>query len=818
MCVLLADYTVHPSYVPPRLPPSALAAAPGTRNTTISVAYAGFPAQARVAFQFAVDVWASQLNSPVPITIDARFLDLGPNTLGSAATGALWREVPGGIPGTYYPSSLANRLAGFDIDPTEADVITRFGSNVNWYFGTDGNAPAGTHDFVTVVLHELGHGLGFFGSGWLNASSQGTWGFGTPNALPGIYDRFVVNGFGQAFLDTALFPNPSFALGTQLTSGNLFFSGPQQRAVNGNSPARLYAPTIWGAFSSYLHLNEATYTVGNANSLMTPFLASAEAIHDPGLIVHGIFRDMGWSVNGSACTYNVTRSPGSFTASGGTGAVTITTGTGCGWTASSNAPWLTFTSPNTLGTGPVSLDFSVSANASSVGRSATISAGGATLTVTQAGVPCTFSLGGDLVTFGVHGGAKTLAVTASAQDCAFSIAGSAPWLTVSGAQTGSSTLTLQAGVSGAAARTTTVTVAGVPVSVRQLGDDSSTFDIDDDGAADVLAYDNLSGSRFFAVADPRNLGFVNGAISQWAAGWTVLTGDFNGDRRGDLFFYNQSTGRAVEGISIGTETFAYTEFAWSPGWQLTVLDLNGDRADDLFLYNPGSGRWFRGFSLLTGGFRFSEAGVWSPNWSIYPADFNGDGRGDLFLYNATGDANRGRWFRVLSGQDETFSYVEGDVVWSNNWTITPGDFDGDGRTDLFLYRASGDWYRVFFRAAGPRYESGVWSAGWTLSRGDFNADDRTDLFVYNPTSGRWYVVISEPDGTLGYYGGAVNWSPGWQVNVTDLDVDGRADLVLYNPADGRWFQAVTQSPGVFTFANGTWPAGLTILATQPQPK
>ena len=34
----------------------------------------------------------------------------------------------------------------------------------DWYFGTDGNTPAGDFDFVTVVMHELAHGLGYAGT------------------------------------------------------------------------------------------------------------------------------------------------------------------------------------------------------------------------------------------------------------------------------------------------------------------------------------------------------------------------------------------------------------------------------------------------------------------------------------------------------------------------------------------------------------------------------------------------------------------------------------------------------------------------------
>ncbi|HET7697856.1 MAG TPA: FG-GAP-like repeat-containing protein [Vicinamibacterales bacterium] len=548
---------------------------------------------------------------------------------------------------------------------------------------------------------------------------------------------------------------------------------------------------------------------------MTPLLGSSEAIHDPGPITIAMLYDMGWDPNIAPCTHRITATPASFPAAGGSGMLTISTRDGCRWHVGSDSSWL---AAGYSGTGSGSVPFVVSATPSSIARQGALLVAGQQIAIAQAGLPCTFSVSRTVVTFGAAGGTAPLIVTTTPGDCVVSRSTSAPWISVAGNQAGSSTLAVTASASAGPTRTASLSIGGIPVAVRQNGHDAPTFDVNADGTGDVVAYDPVSGHRFVAVSSPVALGFTAGATATWSPGWTVLPGDFNGDGRGDLFFYDRITGRALKGLATGAETSTYTEFAWSPDWEITVVDLNGDRADDLFVYNRTTGRWFRCLSVPDGSFRYSDAGVWSPNWSIYPADFNGDGRGDLFLYNATGDANRGRWFQVLSGQDETFSYVEGDVVWSNDWTITPGDFDGDGRTDLFLYRASGDWYRVFFSATGARYETGLWSAGWTLSRGDFNADNRTDLFVYNPTSGRWYVVISEPDGTLGYYGGAVNWSAGWQVNVTDLDVDGRADLVLYNPADGRWFQAVTQSPGIFTFANGTWPAALRIFATRPQPR
>ena len=64
-----------------------------------------------------------------------------------------------------YPVALAEKIAGKSLnDSLEADITLRINSSVNWYLGTDGNTPRQKYDLVTVVLHEICHGLGFFDS------------------------------------------------------------------------------------------------------------------------------------------------------------------------------------------------------------------------------------------------------------------------------------------------------------------------------------------------------------------------------------------------------------------------------------------------------------------------------------------------------------------------------------------------------------------------------------------------------------------------------------------------------------------------------
>jgi len=179
------------------------------------------------------------------------------------------------------------------LSPENTHFTANFNSLLgNWYFGTDGKTPPDQYDLMSVVLHTLGHGLGFIGSMTVSADGEGSWGW--RNSCSMIYDRFIVNGHDQELLDTFLFPNPSGALAGQLQSDQLFFDGPRARAANGDKPVRIYAPIGWDPGSSCAHLNEETFPRGDPNSLMTPQIGMGEAIHNPGPVALAVLEDLGW--------------------------------------------------------------------------------------------------------------------------------------------------------------------------------------------------------------------------------------------------------------------------------------------------------------------------------------------------------------------------------------------------------------------------------------------------------------------------------------------------------------------------------------------
>lgn len=271
---------------------NARVAAPQT--STFVVTYNGFPENAKAAFQLAVDIWQSIIVSPIPIRIRANWTPLGNPTrsrvtLGSASPTSFWRPFgPAQKVDAFYPIALAEKISRRNINGNTPDISANFNSSVtSWYLGTDGKPGPNQLDFTTVVLHEIGHGLGFF-------SGRSVGNNNTASLRPFIvFDAFVENGQGQRVVDETVFAPGSAVLYNQFVGDNLFFNGPILQRKTGQK-ARLFAPATFQGGSSTSHLDERTYPDGNINELMTPEASNGVANFNPGPLTLGIFEDMEW--------------------------------------------------------------------------------------------------------------------------------------------------------------------------------------------------------------------------------------------------------------------------------------------------------------------------------------------------------------------------------------------------------------------------------------------------------------------------------------------------------------------------------------------
>lgn len=283
------------------------------KAATIEVDYDdGFTQEAQEAFQRAVDIWATHIESPLTIRVAASFEALDQNVLGSAGPTSIFIATVDGED-IIFGNALVDALSEEDQTPNDPDIVARFNSEADWYFGPpDGPGPAFDEvDFTSVVLHELGHGLGFFGSMTVNENTgEGRWDYsqevanqgGNPEPwedVPVIYDQFAVEGGnedGATLIDA--YSNRSVALADALTSHDVFYSGDSTNVAAeyepGPIPPQLWLPFEWNEGSSYSHLDEQVYETGDVNSLMTPQIDRNEVIHSPGPVTCGMLVDMGW--------------------------------------------------------------------------------------------------------------------------------------------------------------------------------------------------------------------------------------------------------------------------------------------------------------------------------------------------------------------------------------------------------------------------------------------------------------------------------------------------------------------------------------------
>lgn len=273
-----------------------------------------WPSQARNAFEYALGIWETHIRSSVPIRVRALWNStLAERVLGSAGPTYFW-QVDDGEEDTFYAQALASAITGFDFVANDPDVEFDINVNMNanfpsWYFGTDANTPSGQIDFVTVVLHELGHGLGFSGSVREGVGgSTARWGLGTPIA-PIIYDRFVIDGSGNEILDSEVYANNSADLlgAVRGTRGGIYFAGLQTIANYDGRPVPLYAPSEWNQGSSYSHVDQNAFS-GTEDALMRPQIPSAFAVHNPGNVVCTMFGDMGWPLGEDCSGFDISSS------------------------------------------------------------------------------------------------------------------------------------------------------------------------------------------------------------------------------------------------------------------------------------------------------------------------------------------------------------------------------------------------------------------------------------------------------------------------------------------------------------------------------
>ena len=166
-----------------------------------------------------------------------------------------------------------------------------------------------------------------------------------------------------------------------------------------------------------------------------------------------------------------------------------------------------------------------------------------------------------------------------------------------------------------------------------------------------------------------------------------------------------------------------------------------------------------------------------------PGDFDGDGKTDLALWNS----GNGEWQIIRSGTNSELSLMLEGGFDPLNDLLVPGDYDGDEKTDAAVYRRStGQWH--IHRSSDGQITIQSWGTEQDVPvAADYDGDGKTDLAVWRSSESRWHIRRSSDEQTQIIEWGSGDASLGDIPVPADYDGDGKADAAVFRQANGGWY-------------------------------
>jgi hypothetical protein len=257
------------------------------------------------------------------------------------------------------------------------------------------------------------------------------------------------------------------------------------------------------------------------------------------------------------------------------------------------------------------------------------------------------------------------------------------------------------------------------------------------------------------------------------AGGTFVAGEYNG------FISDQFGNNPLENRRVWSGT--------SPAFTQTVITLPASaNGQNVKL------RWLMGSDVTVPGnfgFKLDDVQVASNVFctancsataiSKKRSDFDGDGKTDLSVFRPS----EGNWY--LNRSTAGFTALNFGV---STDTITPGDYDGDGKTDLAVFRptaAAGivDFYVL--QSSNNTITGAEWGTiGDTPVVADYDGDGKTDYAVWRSSTSDFWVLLPQGISRQFRFGIATD-----KPVSADYNGDNKTDFAVFRPSTGTWYIA-----------------------------
>ncbi|CAN5558622.1 hypothetical protein BH10ACI1_BH10ACI1_03170 [soil metagenome] len=173
-----------------------------------------------------------------------------------------------------------------------------------------------------------------------------------------------------------------------------------------------------------------------------------------------------------------------------------------------------------------------------------------------------------------------------------------------------------------------------------------------------------------------------------------------------------------------------------------------------------------------------------------PFDFDGDGKTDIAIFRPAS----AEWWINRSSTGQTFAAQFG----AGADKLAPGDYTGDGKTDIAVFRPSTGSWLVLRSEDFSFYAFPFGASGDVPAPSDYDGDGKTDAAVFRPSTNTWFINKSSGGTTIQQFG-----QSGDVPVVADYDGDAQADIAIFRPSVGQWWIQRSSNNSVFASTFGS---------------